>query len=189
MIPFPSIQIRQQYGKIGIDADLGQYTIRQPKATLEIQTTAAQLEIESPPMEFEVDQNRAWDAINGGKYERFNNRIYSQMPDILLEGIALMVEKGNRMAAIHVRTNAIADSAESAQYNHAKVQYFGPASFDNVDVYITTHKPIIRMIEGGVDIYSRPNRPEIEYERGKLDIYMRQYAQLEIIPPQVDTKR
>lgn len=188
MIPFPSIQIRQQFGKIGIDADLGQYTIRQTKATMEIQTTPSRLDIESPPIEFEVDQNRAWDAINGGKFERFNNRIYSQMQDIWLEGIALMVEKGNRMAAIHMNTNAIADTAAAARENYAKIQYFGPASFDNVDVYITTHKPVIRVIEGGIDVYSHPNPPEIEYERGKLDIYMQQYAHLEIIPPQLDTR-
>lgn len=185
-LPIPSIQIRQQFARIGIDADLGQYSMSQPKATMELKTTPTRMEVDAEDAVLHIDQSRSWDAINGGKPESFNNRIYSQMRDILLEGISHMVREGRQLAAVHNNRNAIADIARNAHLNIPQIQYYGHASVHNVDIEFSVPPMDVRVIEGGVELNTRPNRPEIEYHRGKLDIYMQQYSSLEIIPPQIN---
>lgn len=185
-LPIPSIQIRQQHARIGMEAELGQYSMRQPKATLELKTTLSRMEVDAQDAVLHIDQSRSWDAINGGKLESFNNRIYSQMREILLEGISQMVREGKQLADVHNGRNAIADIARNARSNVPQIQYFGPASVHNVDIEFTVAPMDVRVIEGGVDLHTQPNRPEVEYHRGRLDIYMQQYASLEIIPPQIN---
>src|SRR5690606_1019359 len=143
-----------------------------PKATLEIKTTPTRMEVEAQDAVLHIDQSRSWDAINGGNLESFNNRVYSQMRDILLEGISKRVQEGKQLAAIHTGRNAIADIARNAHLNVPRVQYFGPASVNNVNIEFTVPPMNVRVIEGGVEFNVNLNRPEVEYHRGKLDIYM-----------------
>ncbi|GAA4873867.1 hypothetical protein GCM10023310_61890 [Paenibacillus vulneris] len=189
MIPFPQIDMRQQFGRIGIDADLGHYEIHQSKATLDIQTTPSRYEVSSPQGELHINQDRAWSALNGGKPAEFTNRIYSQMDGILLQAIAKIVQDGNRMAALNVPGNPLADIAfENAFEPQPSIEYMGEASYDNVDIEYIPHKPDIQFVEGKLNIQSQVNKPEINYVRGKLDIYMEQSPKLDIIPPVIDTR-
>ncbi|WJH36312.1 DUF6470 family protein [Paenibacillus sp. CC-CFT747] len=189
MVSIPQLQIRQQYGRIGIDADPGRQSIEQPKAEVQIKTTPAKLDIHSPQGELEIDQSRAWDALGKGNILESMHRIYSQAHEILLQGIAHRVEYGNRLADISKPGNPIADNAEQEAYHFPEFDYYGPASMDNVDIRYTAHKPEIQVTEGRVDINVIPHKPVIEYIRGKLDIYMQQYPKVEYIPPTIDTVR
>lgn len=183
----PAIQIKQQYAKIGIDADLGHYDIRQPRANMQIRQTPAQLEIRSGQGRLEIDQSKAWDALGLGGILEAMSRIRSEAHRVALEGIARIAQEGDRMAAIQNGTDAIAEMAQENAYSFHEFNYMGPASYDNVDVYYTVVKKLdIRFIEGGADIRAEVRPPEISYARGKLDIYLRQRNQLEIIPPQID---
>ncbi|HEY0829363.1 MAG TPA: DUF6470 family protein [Bacilli bacterium] len=180
------IQIRTQPARLGIDADMGQLDMTQPKAAFEMETTPATLDIRQPQGEMEIDYRKAWDALGAGDHLETMQKIYSQMPNIALRGIARIVEDGNRMAAIHLRRNVIADLASEVRVTFPEIQYVGEASYDNVDVYYTARKAEIHVIEGGVDLRTHPNRPEINYHRGKLDIYVMQHAKIEITPPRID---
>jgi len=187
MIPIPSIRISQQYGRIGIDADLGTYDIKQPQATLEMRNAPAKVDIQSPRAELVIDQTRAWEALNGGStITSFGHRLYSQMKDVLLQGIARTVENGNRLAAIHLQTHAIADIAQEQSTLEVPLTLMGPASIDNVDIEFIPHKPIIEITPTPVEVNIQVNKPSIDYTRGKLDIYMRQYPRLDITSPQID---
>jgi len=189
MMSVPSIQIRQYPAKLGIDADLGQYSIRQPKAKFEIRTEPPKVEIRQPQGELKIDQSKAWDALGLGGIMEAMNRIASQARNVALQGIARIVENGNKLAQIHLEhVNPIADIAEQLRFEHFEFDYYGPASYDNVDVFYTARKPEFRPIEGKVQIHTHPNKPEIDYMRGKLDIYMIQYPKVEITPPRIDVK-
>lgn len=186
MFPIPMIQITQQYAKIGFDADLGSYDIKQPGPTFEITTTPATVDIHSPQGELNIDQSKAWDALGVGSNLEWSNQIYTQSKNIALQGIARIVEDGNRMAAIHLHTNPIADIAwERAFADHGIYELPAP-SYDNVDIHYTPRAPEINVILGNVRIDSHPNPPEINYTRGKMDIYMQQYNSIQIIPPEID---
>ncbi|MDQ0902945.1 DUF6470 family protein [Paenibacillus sp. V4I7] len=188
MSSIPQLQIRQQPALIGIDADLGTQDIRQPKATYEMKTDRPQLEIHQEPGDLQIDQSRAWDALGMGPILEAMSRIYTQSKDVALQGIARIVENGNRMAAIHLHGNPIADIAKQLTFEHPEFDYYGEASFDNVDITYTPFKAEINVIEGKINVNAQINQPEITYNRGKLDIYVRQYAKVEYIPPQIDFK-
>ncbi|SDE35286.1 hypothetical protein SAMN02799630_05255 [Paenibacillus sp. UNCCL117] len=188
MISVPQIQIRQTPGLIGIDADLGRQDIKQPRATFEMSVERPQQEIRQPAGELVIDQSRAWDALGKGPALETFNRIYSQAREVALQGIARIVENGNRMAQIHLKTNPIADIAEQLTFDFFEFNYVGEAAYDNVDIRYTARKPEIQVTDGRVNLTTHPNAPEYEYIRGKLDIYMQQYPQVEISVPQIDYK-
>lgn len=188
MLPLPTIQIHQQPALIGIDADLGKQNLRQPRATFEITTTRPQQEIRQPRGELKIDQSKAWDALARTPILETMNRIYSQAKDVALQGIARIVENGDKLAAIHLNTNPIADIAQQLTFERPEMSFAGPASFDNVDISYTARKAEIQVTDGKVNLNTHPNFPEHNYERGKLDIYMRQFQSVEITPPQIDVK-
>lgn len=184
---FPTIQIQQQYAKIGIDADLGRYEMRQPRAELNIRTTLPSLHIESPSGELRIDQSKAWDALALGGNLQTMSRLYGQGRQAILEGIARRADEGRVLANIHQGSNAVAEIAADAAFRQRPpLPVAGEASVDNVDFSYTAHKPNITVNEGSLDIEVIPNRPEITYYRGKLDIYMLQYGKVTITPPQID---
>jgi hypothetical protein len=188
MIIFPQIQIRQTPALLGIDADLGTQDIKQPRATFEVTTERPKQEIRQPRGELQIDQSKAWDALGKGPFLETMNRIYSESRNVALQGIARIVDNGNRLAQIHLNTNPIADIAEQLSFERFEFDTLGPASFDNVDITYTAKKAEINVTDGLVNLNTHPNRPEYEYQRGKLDIYMRQYNSVEITPPQIDLK-
>jgi hypothetical protein len=185
-IQFPQIQIRQQPAIMIVDADLGTQEIKQPRPTMEMQTDPPKQEIRQPKGDLEIDQTRAWDALGQGPILEAMSRIYSQAKNVALQGIARIVENGNLLGDLRYKGNPIADIAQQSTLEHSEINYYGEASYDNVDIRYTMHKPEISVEEGKVNIYTRVNPPEINYNRGKLDIYMKQYPKVEILPPQID---
>jgi len=188
LVSIPQIQIRQQFARLGIEADIGKQELEQPRATLEMETTPVKVEITYRNPDFRVDQSRAWDALGLGGILETMKRIREEARNVALQGIARIVENGNRMAAIHREKNAIADIAREQSFAFHEFNYLGPASYDNVDVYITTYPPVIEFHGGGLEINVQVNPPVHRYHRGKLDIYMMQYPKVDIIPPQIDLR-
>ncbi|MEK8131737.1 DUF6470 family protein [Paenibacillus filicis] len=186
----PQIQIRQQQGLLGIDADLGRYDIKQPQATFEMHTTPIRLDIETIKGQLSVDNTRWHDALGYGPHLEAMSRIYSTCKEIAIQGIAKRVADGNRMAAIHTGENAIASLARESMddVDNFQFMYMGNADFDNIDIRYEPSKVNIEVEEARVEFNVQVNRPEIEYTVGKRDIYVSQYPKVEIIPPEIDLK-
>lgn len=187
-LPIPQIQIRQQYAQLGIKADPGLLDIKQPQATFELTTERPKLEIHSEKGALYIDSSKAWDALGHGPALETMNKIYSIAHEVAMQGIAKIVEDGNRLAAIHEGGNAIAEIAKEKGAEFFEFEFMGDASVNNVDVHFEPGKLDIQVEEGKVMLNTHPNPPEINYTRGKLDIYMMQYAKVEITPPQIDMK-
>ncbi|MBD0384181.1 DUF6470 family protein [Paenibacillus sedimenti] len=188
MVTFPQIEIRQQYAKLGIDADHAKIEQEQPKATFEMRRTAPKLEMSQPLGELNIDQSKAWDAYGRGGILTTMNRIYSEAENVALQGIARIVERGNRLADITSKRNAIVENAMELVFTFPELRYEGPASYDNVDITYTARKPEIHVTDGHIDLTTHPNPPELRFQRGKLEMYMMQHANVEIIPPVIDQK-
>jgi len=186
MVSIPTIQIQQQWARIGIDADLGQLEQHQPEATLDFRSTLPRVDAESPKGELRIDQSKAWDALGRGGTLTTLNRIYSEAWRMGQEGIARIVERGNRMAAIHRPGNVLADLAQEGFQAFYDFEFRGPAAFDNVELEYTAHPVKFAPVEGELQGSIQKNEPYIRYHRGKLDIYMQQYPRVDIIPPQID---
>ncbi|MFD2615555.1 DUF6470 family protein [Paenibacillus gansuensis] len=182
----PIIQMKQQFGRIGMESERAFVEMKQPRAVQDFNIQPSEVEIESPRGELEIDQSKAWEALTGGVVEIFNNRIYSNNKQLALQGIAHIVEKGNRMAAIHHKNNVIADMGFETYFEDYNMNVFGDVSFNNVDFQYTVHKPVMNYIPGEVSTETIANKPEFIYHPGKLSIYMLQYPELEITPPQIN---
>lgn len=189
MPSIPQIRISQQYARMGIDADQGRYEMKQPRPSFELEQPKAKMEIRQPRGEMDIDQTKAWDALARTNILEVMQRIYSQARDVAMQGIAKIVEKGNRMANIdESKADAIAEIASEVTVSFPEMQYAGEASYDNVDIFYTAKKPEIEVTPGQIQLRTHPNPPEVEFYRGKLDIYMQQYNKVEITPPAIDTK-
>lgn len=188
MISMPQIQIHQEYARLGIDADLGTLDIKQPRATFEITTERPKLEVHSEQGVLYIDSSKAWDALGHGPALQTMSKIYSRAREVALQGIAKTVEDGNRLAAIHLGGNAIAQISKEKGADFFEFEFMGEASMDNVDLNYVPATVDVRFQEGRTHLNTHPNAPEINYNRGKLDIYMLQYPKIEITPPQINIK-
>lgn len=184
----PQLQMRQIHAKIGIDADLGQQDIRQPKAKMDFEITSPKLEMRQPNGSLEIDSEKAWDALGKGGLLRTMNRIYSEIPRILLEGIARKVEQGNRMGDLVHSKNPIAENAMDLYQAILDMPLVGEAKYDNVDIYYSANRPEINVSLGEAVTNMEQQNPEINYNWGKLDIYQLQKGEVIISPPQIDVK-
>lgn len=188
MFPIPQLQIRQTPAVLAMDADLGQYSIRQPKAELQQTTKPAKLTVESYQPELHVDQSRAFSAYTGGSIVELNGRLIDGYKQNFMQSLASRAELGNRLVAINEKgSNPIADIYAADTHGNPIPEYRGPASMDNVDVRFDVRPPSINFEPAEVDVEVRVNKPEIEYTRGKLEFYMQQYNKVEYIPPALDT--
>lgn len=183
---FPMIQMRQTFAKIGIDADLGEQSIEQPRADMQIVRRPAKLSIEQPEGELVIDQSKAWDALAIGNHLEMMKRMRAQGREIVMETIAKIAQQGDRMAMIHLQKDPIPEFAKEVRLQFYTRPFAGPASYDNVEITYIANKPVIEADIGQLEINVTPNKVRHEYKRGKLDIYMLQYPSLQIIPPQVD---
>ncbi len=184
----PTIQIRQTFARLGLDADHAKMEQRQPKASIDMRQVPAALSIEQPKGQLTIDQSRAWDALGRSGILEAMTRIRSQASSVFLQNLARKVEQGNRLTQIHTGVNAIAENAKELFGTFPEFDYYGYASSDNVDIDYQVNAPIIDVNQGGVDLNVQANRPELLVQRGKLDIYMQQYASVEIIPPAIDAR-
>lgn len=178
------VQIRQTPARIGIDADPGQYSIRQPKAELQMNTQPAELEIHQYQPELSIDQSRAFEAYYGGF--SMNERIYSGIQQQFLQGIAERVQKGDRMASIQSSGNTVSEIFGTDWLPRPFPEIRGPASMGNVDIHFETRAPELSFRKAESKLNVVVNRPEIEYMRGKLDVYVKQYASIQFTPPEVN---
>lgn len=180
------LQIHQTSGRIGLEIQRGQLSIRQPKADLTIKTTPGQWEIQQYRPELSIDQSKAWAAYHGGHPFEMNARIYSGIQQIFLQGIAHRVELGNRMAAIHQQGSTVAEVWGGDTKTSGMPEIRGAASIDNVDIRINAKPPEMTYHKGTTDIQVKANRPETEYYRGNVRVYMKQYPSVSYTPPELD---
>ena len=182
----PHIQIRQMPARLSIDADIGKQTLEQPRAVIDMSQPRAKQQIRTTRGELDINQDRVWDALGLGNNLDTMLKIYSLSKDLALQGIGNIVEKGNRMAAIHKGGNAIAELAYDWRRSFPQFDFRGPASYDNVDFQYRPGKVEIETTPSRVELNVQVKLPIHQYERGRLDIQMGQYPKVEIIPPQLD---
>ncbi len=184
----PTIQIRQSPGKIAIETTPAQLNLQQPGPTVDMKQIKPEQHFSTTPGNLEINQDKAWDALGFANNLEMMSRIYTKASDIALQGIARIVENGNRMAAIHLGGNPIADMAWEWRHSFPEMDVQGPSSFDNVDLSYTPSKVNIDTTPGRVELNVQVNRPVAEYQRGNVNIYVSQFPNLEIIPPQIDLR-
>lgn len=182
----PTIRIVTQPAKLGIETAPAKLNIEQPRPTFELTTKAPAVKMVSPWGDLDIDQSRAWDALAIGDHLETMRSIFSAVKSIVLTTIGRIASEGDQLAAIHLKTNAIADIAQNRGVDRFELDFAGPAGPDNVDIFYTERKVEFQPVRGEVNVQAEQNSPRIEYVGGKINIYLAQYHKVEIIPPQID---
>ncbi|MDP5275884.1 DUF6470 family protein [Chengkuizengella axinellae] len=187
MVSIPRIQIFQQYAQIGLDITQGKAEMKMPKATFEMDAKNPKVLVTSSgKAEMRINQDRAWDALAIGDHLPYMQNIYQQGKQISLEGIKRRVQDGDRLAAIHLGGNPIAENAKQHAFAEVPIYKTGPASTLNVDVKVTPNTPKIDSQQGTVDVQSQQIPFEINFTFGKTDVYLLQKNALDVQSPQID---
>lgn len=190
MSSIPVVQIRTTPSILHIDADPGQYSIRQPKAELQMQTQPSELTVRQHKPELTIDQSKAFEAYFGKSNSiDLNRTIYSGLQQQFLQNLENRVQQGDRMAAIHISGNTVAEIVGTDWKPIPFPEVRGPASYDNVDIHFETPAPEIQFRSAKSDLNVVVHKPEIEYQRGKLDIYVKQYASVQYTTPEINVVR
>ncbi|GBF10538.1 DUF6470 family protein [Tepidibacillus sp. HK-1] len=184
----PQIEIRQTYAKIGMDSKRATLQIEQPKAEVSIQQEPAKMEVQHTYPQVQIDQTKAWSALGKRPPLELQKVIYHETKRIVLDTIAKIAEKGDRLAAIHIKEDPIPEMAKENSIQFYEFYYEGEPSYDNVDIRVIPGRLDIEWYRGKVDIEVKPNKPVIDYIPGKLNIYMLQRNSIEILPPKIDQR-
>jgi hypothetical protein len=178
---FPRLEIRQTFAAIGIQTEPGFFQIRQHRPMVNPKTEPSRLEIHRDPARLEIDADKAWDALAQGPHLATMLRIYAQGREAILEQIAEIVQKGDRMAAIHIPQDPV---GEMATEWHRPIRIAdavaGPANYDNVDIRFIPDQLSFSYQPAQVTFDPLTAKPEIQYHPGKVNIYLRQKNHLEI---------
>ncbi len=178
---FPRLEMRQTFAAIGIQTEPGFLQIRQHHAMVNPKTEPSRLDIEREPVRFEIDADRAWDALAQGPSLTTFLRIYAHGRQAILEQIADIAQKGDRMAAIHIPHDPVGELAfEWNRPIRIAEAVAGPANYDNVDIRFTPEQLSFSYQPARVTFDPNTPKPEIQYYRGKVNTYIRQQNHLEI---------
>lgn len=167
-------------GQIGIKTTNAYLDISQPKGEQSIRQVKPQMLTDRELPKVLIDQSQPF-AEAGRKPWSQVAAEYAQLGrQQALEGIARIVDDGNRMAMIQKKMpDAIPEIAfknsmpKQHEFNFAMI----PTSRPKIDV--TGHLDIQWQL-GGVEYSYTPKKPIADYRPGKVDIYMKQYPKTEI---------
>lgn len=186
MLPIPQIQIRQTPALIGLETTAGSMSISQPKAELQITTTPGEWNIHQSGPDVNIDQSEARAAYTGGTLREMNQRIYSGVEQLWLQGIANRMEQGERMLEFFKPGNTIADVYGSDWRKVPYPETRAPASIDNVHIDIKAVPVQMEYRKAEVNIQAEAHAPEINYTKSTVEIYLRQRNAITITPPELD---
>jgi len=184
----PQIHIHQIDGKIGMESKRAQVKIDQPKAEIAMHQEHVKVEIAHTYPQVQIDQTKAWSALGRRPSLELTKVIYSETRRIVMNTIAKIAQKGDRLAAIHIKEDPIPEMARNNSIEFFELYYEGEPSVDNVDIDVIPGKLEINWHGGKVEMNVKINKPKIEYLPGKLDIYLKQRNTIEITVPQLDRR-
>lgn len=167
-------------GQIGIETRNAYLDIKQPKGEQSIRQIKPEMIVDRELPKVLIDQSQPFAEAGRKPWSQVAEE-YAQMGrQQALEGIARIVDDGNRMAMIQRRMpDAISEIAlknstpKQHEFNFAMI----PTSRPKIE--ITGHLNINWQL-GGVEYSYTPRKPEGDYSPGKVDIYMKQYPKTEI---------
>ncbi|OEF99520.1 hypothetical protein BHF71_08760 [Vulcanibacillus modesticaldus] len=134
----------------------------------------------------QIDQSRAWSALGKVPSLELTARINSNLRNVVMDTIAKIAQKGDRMAKIHIKQDPIPEFAMENSIDLVGLNYEDPASIDNVDISVQEGTLDIQFSGGTVKTEVRPNKPIINYIPGKLEVYLQQKNGIEIYVPKID---
>ncbi|MFC4409567.1 DUF6470 family protein [Chungangia koreensis] len=178
---FPQLSIRTTKGMLGLNITDSQQLIRQPKADLQIRQPRATVDMETSNSILKIDSSQARRDLGLiGPLE--STRKYAQRGrQAMLAGIARRAQEGDQLMRIEKKGNPIQSIAETKAVRPMKrlgLQFV--PSISSVKISYTPSKLHIEAETNKPQISAKMNRPIHEYTPGKVSGYMIQDPSIEI---------
>lgn len=184
----PQIQIQQTYAKIGIESSPAKQEIEQPKAEINIHQEPIKVEIQHKDAKVLIDQTKAWSALGKRPSLELMKVIYGKTHQVVMDTIAKIAQKGDRMAAIHIKADPIPNMAAENAIHFTELYFEEEPSVMNISFQFVPGELNIQWSGGRTDIDVKPNKPIIRYFPGDVNIYIRQKENISITPPEIEIK-
>ncbi|WP_028538142.1 MULTISPECIES: DUF6470 family protein [Paenibacillus] len=168
----PQIQIHQGFSRIAIKTTKGQWSIKQPKPSMNLHQELGELTIERTKSSLDIDQRKAWSALGRAKIDEFCDRISQSALESSMQNIAEIAQAGDRMMAIHLPGNAFAEIARQNAFKDRPIEFRGEARYDNVDITYTPGTLSISYFPKKVTAEPETHKPIIDYYPGKVNPYL-----------------
>jgi len=169
------LSIRTTPARIGIESPPGRLDMVSKPGRLQIDSPSADIQIRQPRGELRIDPSTAWLALGRGGPVETGRLTASQGVERTLEAISRIVQKGNRMAQITNKADAVAELAAGAIIQDIEgIRIWGPASNLNVKMAFTARPAEISITPRHPQIEFHVSKPDIRYTPGKVSIYMEQ---------------
>ena len=185
---FPVIKIEQNNAKIAINSKPAKIAVKQPKAELSIHQEHLQVQLKTTYPKVQIDQTKAWSALGKRPSLELTKVIYSETRRIVLDTIARINAKGDRLAAIHQKQDPIPEMAKENMLKFNEFYFEGEPSYDNVEINVIPGSLEIGWQGGKVINNTKINKPQITYQPGNVDIFLLQKNSIKFSVSNIDKK-
>lgn len=174
------LSITTTKGQIGINTTNAYLDIRQPKGEQSIRQVKPQMMIDRELPKVLIDQSQPFAEAGRKPWSQVAEEYAQLGRQQALEGIARIVDDGNRMAMIQRKMpSAIPEIAFNNSMSKQHEFNFAMIPTSRPKIEVTGHLDIQWKL-GGVEYNYTPRNPVADYNPGKVDIYMQQYPKTEI---------
>lgn len=168
----PRIQIQQGFSRLALETTKGEWSIEQPRPSLNLHQEPGKLEMERSKPTLEIDARKAWSALGKAKFDEFTDRVSQSSLESSMQNIAEIAQAGDRMMAFHQPGNAFAEIARQNALKDRPIQFMGPPDYDNVDVTFTPGSLNMNYLPGRVSADPVIRKPVVDYYPGKVNPYL-----------------
>ncbi len=183
------LQISTQNAELDIRVTRARLDLRQPPADVQMHQKHPRIIMHKEPLQIRIDQRQCFNESGRMDPTALMDHIAGIGKQAVQEGIARIVEEGNRMARFDLKEDAFAEIAYDNSYpvyefnmvtmprSRPKIDFVG----GNLDIQVD---------EGYVDIKVEPHGLQTQYQPGKVDIRLKQYPHISFryIGNNVDSK-
>ncbi|WP_026183956.1 DUF6470 family protein [Desulfitobacterium hafniense] len=146
---------------------------------VEMENIRPQLQISQPAGKLTIDSTEYYHSIGLKTRAALSQENYDRGRKAAMDGIAAIVEKGNRLAQIsNPAINAIADMAYESCFEEKGELSFEPIVAPTIRYEASPAQ--IEVIPGKLNYNLVRGRVDANYQPGKVDIRVAQYPRLEI---------
>ncbi|PKM77592.1 MAG: hypothetical protein CVU90_07010 [Firmicutes bacterium HGW-Firmicutes-15] len=181
------LRIEQQYAMIGMDIRKPSINLHSTLPSIELQTSPAELEMESPRPRIHIDQRQCFADAGLKSPSVLSEDCVARARSQALEGIGRRVSEGNQLAKINGAT--VADVAGNSYIFEDKVDFNCTAiPKQRPEISFDLQPVAVNFRRGEVQLQLRRGTVENNFEWGKVDIYLRQknYVKMYCAEPNIN---
>jgi hypothetical protein len=183
------LRISTQKAALDINVTRARFDMRQPPADIEMRQKHARIIINREPLQLIIDQRQCFNESGRMDPTALADHIAQLGEQAFTDGIARIIDEGDRMARFEEGGDAFAEIAYNNSYpvyefnmvtmprSRPKIDFIG----GNLDIQVE---------EGYVEFKVTPRSPQVEYTPGKVDIRLKQHPDIsfEYIGDNIDSR-